>query len=457
MDRESHLHLHLFARRMMAALALHVFLCCGCAPEGLETTFLAMAVPTQQNQDAVPQEPQEPQATNEPVFTSENKADLQSPPPETEGHEVEWEGWKLEWQFREIEGLVLTDVHFQGRKLLKYIGLAEIYVPYATGSPRPVDFSLGGFRGNPMPIDRSRDCYAKGSCSAFNRDGNKATGATADVMIHTDDIGFAYAGATGRALGKMMVLWSMCHFPGPGDGTNNDGYTYIIRWKLFNDGRIRAEVGATGGLQHLNISKNRSRGLVVGKDDEGKEVFAPSHVHNFYFQVDLDIDEAEGNVAQELNYVNDKADSMKSRAIWQKVEKEGGFNTNAKTFRSWRVMNPNSLNAQGRPRSYHLLPASGGSWRDGDTYRLLRSDIMFTKYRKTEFPYSRVDAARTLIALGKYLNNERIVEEDIVAWYRVAFMHYPRSEDWPAQPIVWHGFDLMPRDFLDESPLKVTK
>ena len=397
------------------------------------------------------------QAKNEPVFTSKNKADLQKPPHQTEGHEVEWEGWKFNWQFREIEGLVLTNVNFKGKSVLKYIGLAEIYVPYATGSPRPVDFTLGGFKGNPMPIEVARDCYAKGSCRALNKDGSRATGEFADVMIHDEGTGFAYAGATGRAPGKKLVLWSMCHFPGPGDGVNNDGYTYVIRWKLFNDGRIRAEVGATGGLQHLNIDKNKARGLVVGKDSRGDDVFAPTHVHNFYFRVDLDIDGAEGNVAQELNYVNDAKNSMKSRAQWKKVDKENGFFINPKTFRSWRVMNPGSLNAQGRPRSYHLLPSSGGSWRDGDKYKVLRPDIFFTRYYENEFPYSSVDATPTLSALGNYINNERIVEADIVAWYRVAFMHLARSEDWPAQPIVWHGFDLMPRDFLDASPLEVTK
>ena len=71
--------------------------------------------------------------------------------------------------------------------------------------------------------------------------------------------------------------------------------------------------------------------------------------------------------------------------------------------------------------------------------------------------YSRVDAMPSLLAINKYLSNEPIVNEDIVAWYRVSFMHLARSEDWPAQPIVWKGFDLMPRDFLDASPLKATK
>jgi primary-amine oxidase len=448
----------------------------GCAPQEQDVvardpspqTSKAPSEPPQK--DALPQELQQevvpidkpptglPTPTPTPVATKNQAAEeLQAPPIETEGNRIAWEGWTFNWQFRDIEGLVLTDVHFQGRKLLKYLGLAEIYVPYATGNPRPVDFALGGFRANPMPIDLARDCFAKGQCRALNRDGQPAKAPHADLMIHEEETGFAYAGAMGRAPGKMLVLWSMCHFPGPGDGVNNDGYTYVIRWKLANDGRIQAEVGATGGLQHLNISDDLTRGMIVGKDSSDEDVFAPSHVHNFYFRVDLDIDGAEGNVAQELNYENDAQNPMKSRVVWQSVDRERGRLFNEQTFRSWRVMNPKSLNAHGHPRSYQLMATANGAWRDGSDYWVLKPDILFTKYRANEFPYTTADSTRALIAIGNYMNEEPLVGEDIVVWYRVAFMHHPRSEDWPAQPIVWRGFDLIPRDFLDKSPLETVK
>ena len=62
-----------------------------------------------------------------------------------------------------------------------------------------------------------------------------------------------------------------------------------------------------------------------------------------------------------------------------------------------------------------------------------------------------------LSALAGYLNDEAVVGTDVVAWYRLSFVHHPRTEDWPAQPTVWNSFELMPRDFLDASPLKPTK
>src|SRR6266404_4728118 len=48
------------------------------------------------------------------------------------------------WSLRRVEGLVLTDVHFRGRKVLKYAGIAELFTVYDQGSPRPVDFDQNG-------------------------------------------------------------------------------------------------------------------------------------------------------------------------------------------------------------------------------------------------------------------------------------------------------------------------
>ena len=57
----------------------------------------------------------------------------QDPPDPNAGQLLEWECWSFRWQFRDIEGLMLSDVYFRGRKVLKAINLAEIYVPYTPG------------------------------------------------------------------------------------------------------------------------------------------------------------------------------------------------------------------------------------------------------------------------------------------------------------------------------------
>src|SRR6266568_4949086 len=61
----------------------------------------------------------------------------EEPPPDPKaGTPVSWEGWTFHWSVRRREGLVLTNVAFRGRTVLKYAGLAEIFVPYNPGEPR---------------------------------------------------------------------------------------------------------------------------------------------------------------------------------------------------------------------------------------------------------------------------------------------------------------------------------
>jgi primary-amine oxidase len=267
---------------------------------------------------------------------------------ELAGFPVEWEGWKFRWQFREVEGLILTDVYFKNRKVLKSINLAEIYVPYASGKTRPEDFALGGFAGNPFPLIPGLDCVASnGSCRAYLRNGDRVHSGQADVMVHEEDTGFLYAGRMGRAQGKMLVLWTMAHFPGP-----NDGYTYVLRWKLKSDGSLCAEVGATGGLQHLNTGNEPNQGLVVARDQQGKGIFAPAHVHNYYFRIDFDIDGADNNVAQEFAYVRDDVDSTQARVVYTDFDFERGRVRREDIFRSWRVVNTKSRNSLASSASF---------------------------------------------------------------------------------------------------------
>ena len=56
-----------------------------------------------------------------------------------------------------------------------------------------------------------------------------------------------------------------------------------------------------------------------------------------------------------------------------------------------------------------------------------------------------------------YVRHEIVHNKHVVVWYWLCFHHFPRSEDWLQQPVVWRSFELMPRDFLDSSPLKATK
>ena len=70
------------------------------------------------------------------------------------------------------------------------------------------------------------------------------------------------------------------------------------------------------------------------------------------------------------------------------------------------------------------------------------------------FPFSSADPRPLRTALPSYVNNESVDGADVVVWYVMHVQHLPRTEDYPAMPMDWAGFHLVPRDFLDSSPLQ---
>ena len=106
---------------------------------------------------------------------------------------IEWEGWKFKWSVHPRAGVVLTDVSFRDRTVLKYAGLAEIFVPYNRGKPRPTDFGRG-IAEQMEEILPGKDCVP-GSlrCQAFNADGQQEGRLV--VMLHEEATGLSYTTA----------------------------------------------------------------------------------------------------------------------------------------------------------------------------------------------------------------------------------------------------------------------
>jgi primary-amine oxidase len=353
-----------------------------------------------------------------------------------DGNRVRWEGWTFNWSIHPRNGMVLENVAFQGRSVLKYAGLAEIFVPYNRGEPRPEDFDGGGIGGKLIPLEPGKDCVPGSlSCVALNSKG-KAEGKRL-VMMHEESTGLSYLGNLGRAYGKMLTVW--CAY-------NLGGYHYISRWRFRDDGCLMPEVGLTGPLQHTGVGESSEFGSLVGKN----RVFAPSHVHNIYWCLDFDID-GTGNLVEEFNYQQDKAGSLSGKHSWTLIRKETSRPASAENFRSWRVVNPDSKNALGLPRSYELIPGGNGIFRGGSEEKFAQAELWVVRHHPKEHPN---DNRQLRAALPSYLNDESVIGENVVLFYALHMHHLPRTEDWPGMPVEWVGFTLRPRDFLDKSPVQ---
>jgi len=349
---------------------------------------------------------------------------------------VTWEGWQFDWSIHPRNGLVIENVSFQNRSVLKYAGLAEIFVPYNRGEPRPEDFG-GGIGPRLIELFPGKDCVpAATNCLAFNAQGE--TEGKRFVMMHEESTGLAYVGNLGRAYGKNLVLW--CAY-------NLSGYHYISKWNFREDGTLIPEIGLTGPLQHIGKGESSEYGSEVGKN----KLFAPSHVHNIYYCLDFDIDGADNNVVEEFNYEQDKPGSPSGKHRWTALTKECGRAANAETFRSWRVINPKSKNVLGLPRSYELVPGGNGIYRGAADEKFAHADLWVTRHHPKEHPN---DNRPLSTILPKYLNDEPIEGQNVVLWYVVHLHHLPRTEDWPGMRVEWGSFTLRPRDFLDASTVQ---
>lgn len=368
------------------------------------------------------------------------------------GH-VAWEGWTFQWSVRKREGLVITDVTFRGRTVLKYAGLAELLTAYDQGQPRPRDFDQGYQIITLVP---GADCSSGESCKVFDIKGRASgNGVPAQVMLHEERTGPNYLGGLGRVPGKTLVLWMGLRFTG-----GHDGYTFLVRWKFRDDGTLIPEVGATGVPQHLATGATSSMGAFIGVKTSAKQgapiadaakVFAPSHVHGFLYRLDFDVD-GEENVVEEFNWERqtDPKKPPSAKCTWTPILKETGRPCNPETFRSWRVVNHNAKNALGHSRSYHLIPGNTGMFRGSARLEpAAQADLWVTLYKPNELG--------GMEALPTYVNDEPVENKNVVLWYWLTLHHFPRSEDWLRQPMIWKSFELMPRDFLDESPLSPEK
>jgi primary-amine oxidase len=349
-----------------------------------------------------------------------------------DGRIVNWQGWSFRWEVLPRQGVVLRQISFQGRTVLKYAGLAEVFVPYHSGSPRPMDQREHPFGENIILLEPGVDCLPGGACRAFTPDGKPAKERAA-VMLHEESPSLVYLGGGGKARVKTLTLWS-AHALGD--------YSYILRWHFREDGCLMPQVGMTGKLSHFGGDASNST-------EVGAANRALAHVHNFFYCLDFDIDGPK-NVVEEFSYKLADAEGTTARTSWTPITREGGRELKPEAFRSWRVVNPASKNRLGHPRSYELVPGGTGVYRGGRSETFAHADLWLTRHKKKEVPGERLLAE----GLMPSVDGESLVNEDVVLWYMLSVHHQPRTEDWPAMPVDWHGFKLVPRDFLDSSPLK---
>jgi len=175
---------------------------------------------------------------------------------------------------------------------------------------------------------------------------------------------------------------------------------YLVDYIFGQDGTVQGRVTLTG-FDNAEFAQSE------GDEDSDGTMVAPyltvvNQDHYFHFRLDVDIDGVQNNfVKSVLTDAGDGTWAIESKIA--ETEDDSLSQMNSETPTMYQMVNPNAYSGLG----------------DGDKGTAKDSSIE---------------------------------NSDIVVWYEMGFHHLPRMEDWPAKPMYWQGFQLVPFNFFELNP-----
>ncbi len=391
---------------------------------------------------------------------------------EVQGNVVRWQNWSFVIGFNAREGLTLHDLRYQdgakSRKILHRASLTEMVVPY--GDPKPTQrrknaFDVGEYGMGMCANSLKLGCDCLGLIRYF--DANLLTSRGEPLLIknavcmHEEDFGILWK-HTDRRLEKPEVRRSRRLVVSSVSTVEN--YEYGFFWYLYQDGNIQLEVKLTGilSLGALPPGEKSPYGNLVAP-----QVYAPNHQHFFNVRLDFDLD-GQPNSVQQVDVLPDAPsdanpyqNAFQARAQTLKTELEARANLKPETSRTWKIINPGSINAVGEPVGYKFVPGDN-AWPMASPEAWWRKRAGFVNHHVWVTPYSDDEK----YGAGDYPNqsnggdglirwteqNRAIENTDVVFWYTFGHTHIPRPEDYPVMPTAYIGFLLKPQGFFALNP-----
>jgi hypothetical protein len=333
-------------------------------------------------------------------------------------HNVTGAGWSVHWRISKQDGsgLEFWWADFQGKRVLWRGSMPFAIVPYhrppgGSEPPAPefcykdgIDKQGGGasFRALKHGAANSGQWWQDKSMDA-----KKDTEAVVAVVEPATDFHPAHLVVSA----KFQCGW----------------YQYVYSWEFGADGGIHPRIAMGGKLNPFAIGT--------------------SHIHHFYFRIDLDIDgQYPHDVCETFSH---KDLTHPTGDIWDLVTKQQKLHADLAKARTWRVRNTISKNSSGEFRSYEIeVPQQAGQ----DKYST--GDVWVTVYRGDGIQQGEGVGAvgvsdlelESSYAVGPLDTNNG---NDIVLWVVVRSHHLPRhkSEEIDHLPYHYEGFSIVPRSF----------
>ena len=390
-----------------------------------------------------------------------------------DGNQLRWQNWNFVVGFNAREGLTIHHLHYEdaGRKrsILYRGSLTEMVVPY--GDPRPTQvrknaFDVGEYGMGACANSLKLGCDCLGhivylDAHLCDSRGRALTIPNA-ICIHEEDYGILWK-HTDRRLpdapevrrSRRLVVSSI---------STVENYEYGFFWYFYQDGNIEFQIKLTGilSLGALHANEKPKHGAMIAP-----LLYAPNHQHFFNMRLDFDLDGVH-NTIQQVDVVADPVDEVNSfenafraQSTDLLTEKQARSHLALETSRTWKVVNPSSLNALGEPVGYRLIPGDN-SYPMASPNAWWRKRAGFVNYHVWVTPYDPAEK----YAAGDYPNqsgggdglvrwseaDRPIADTDVVLWYTFGHTHIPRPEDYPVMPAAYIGFTLKPNGFFAQNP-----
>ncbi|XP_045900615.1 amiloride-sensitive amine oxidase [copper-containing]-like [Micropterus dolomieu] len=391
---------------------------------------------------------------------------------------VEYAGWSFAYRVRSSAGLEVFDVRFNGERIAYEISIQEAVTFYAGDTPTAMQTK---FIDSGWAMGSSNYELAPGiDCPEF---------ATFVDLYHYFDTDKPVQYKNALCIFEMTTAMPLRrHFnsnPGGGydyyGGLENtvlvvrtvstvDNYDYIWDFLFYQNGVVEVKSSSTGYLYTTFFTPN---GLHFGTKVHNY-VLGNLHTHLFHYKVDLDIAGRENSFETvDLKFVNFTNPWSPKNFIVQsklhrtehKTERSAAFSFGEKFPRYVHFNNPNKKNKWGQQRGYRIQYNSHADsvlprgWREENGISWSRYPLAVTRHKDSEATSSSIYAQNNpwepVVSFEDYIsNNENIVNQDLVAWVTVGFLHVPHSEDIPntTTPGNAVGFLLRPFNFFKEDP-----
>lgn len=396
-----------------------------------------------------------------------------------DGNVVRWGKWEFHLRMEQQEGIVLSNIKFDGRSVLYQASISELFVPYMDPSEHWyfrnfMDAGEGGLgltATSVMPGIDAPDTATLLSPVMANTSGKGQVykDAIAVYERYCGDPGWRHADpVTRKAYGNRSQMLVVRQVSAVGN------YDYSFDWCFDATGGIKIRAGATGICSSKSVNSASALEDSTGKDGAygrfvGRNIVAVNHDHYIAYRLDFDVD------GQSNSFTKDRLKPVKFdegtprtsgwvvESDFAKTEDEAKLVVTPSKPTLWRITSDERKNSNGYPTSYHITPSTTNfvSMLDDDDWPQRRA--AFSKYNLYVTPYSPDERyaggytpnQNTAVDGLAYWSaaNRPIANTDVVAWYTLGFHHVVRSEDWPVMPTAWHEFYLRPFDFQDTNPM----